>query len=568
MPDIRLPYGIDNFAKVRAENCYYVDKTGFIGELLEEQFDVNLITRPRRFGKTLTMSMLAEFFDIRKDSAAIFEGLEVTKDTVLCSKWRNQWPVLFLTLKDVEGRNFDKAYGLLKQVVSKLCMEHSYLLESTEVKAADRESFSRLMFRRGDDTDVQCALDTLLRMMKAHYGKEVIFLVDEYDVPLAKAGDNGYYEEMLDVIRSFLGMTWKGSPFLKFAVVTGCLRLAKESIFTGANNFISNSVSDEQYNRYFGFTEDEVSGLLKDAGLPEKLAEIKVWYDGYRFGGKEIYCPWDVINHVRALLRNPQARPGNYWLDTSHNEIVRKFIELPNLNVNHKFETLLAGGVVWEPVRENLTYERAYSSEDNLWSILYLTGYLTQADSGVTGGGKSAGETTALCIPNEEVKSVFGQTVKKWFEEQIQARDRRTFFREWWNGEDGRLTQEVSDILFDTISYFDYKEDYYHAFVTGLFSGAGYEVKSNSEQGTGRADIIVKEQRHRRALVIEVKWPNKGADLEKECREALGQIREKQYARQLRIEGYKTILCYGAAFLGKECVIKVDPALCGADVEL
>lgn len=563
MSYVNLPYGMDDFEKVRTSNCYYIDKTAFIRELLNETFDVNLITRPRRFGKTLTMSMLAAFFDIRRDSKEIFKGLEITADRAFCDKWMNQWPVLFLTLKDVEGDNFENAYDMLKYVISSLCIEHAYLEYSENVDDADRSSVARLKNRTGSDVDTQSALHILTRMMKAHYGKNVILLIDEYDVPLAKASDNGYYKEMLNVVKRLLGMAWKTNLALKFAIVTGCLRLAKESIFTGSNNFITNSISDKRYNRYFGFTEKEVCRLLAEAGYLQKLPEMKRWYDGYRFGGNEVYCPWDVINHVRALMEDEQAKPGNQWLDTSPNNIIRRFIELPGMNVSRKFEILLGGGVIWEVVREDLTYDIAHSSEDNIWSILYLTGYLTQAQPQENANDTDIAEDSmALCIPNEEVKSVFGLTVKQWFEEKVQTGDRREFFQNWWDRKDEKLTQDISDILFDTISYFDYKEDYYHAFVTGLFSGAGYDVKSNSEQGTGRADIIVREQRRRRALVIEVKWSGqKSSNLQKECADALKQIREKQYTRQLQLEGYKTILCYGAAFQGKECLIQGESFL-------
>lgn len=561
MAKVNLPYGIDSFAKVRESNCYYIDKTGFIKELLDRTFDVNLITRPRRFGKTLTMSMLAEFFDIRKDSKKIFEGLEISKDTEFCSKWMNQWPVLFLTLKDVQGDDFEDAYGILEKTVSKLCIEHAYLADSDGVDLTDREVFLELKSRKADTTDIQCALDTLLRMMKAHYGKEVILLIDEYDVPLAKASDNGYYKKMLNIIKMFLGMTWKSNPNLIFAVVTGCLRIAKESIFTGANNFISNSISSKKYCDCFGFNETEVTALLEAAGLQDTLPEMKRWYDGYTFGGKEIYCPWDVINHVDALLTDPAAKPGNYWIDTSHNNVIRRFIDHPQLNVNDKFETLLSGGVIQEEIREDLTYDIAHSTEDNLWSILYLTGYLTQVPpEKLPEGTKPEEGKVALRIPNEEVKSVFGSTVKKWFEEKIVAQDRTALFKAWWDGDAKMLTQEITDILFDTISYFDYKEDYYHAMVTGMFLGAGYAVKSNSEAGAGRADVIIKEQRRRRALVIEVKWSGKkdnGNSLEKECADALEQIEKEQYKKNLELEGYKTVLCYGAAFRGKRCLINL-----------
>lgn len=564
MTNINLPYGIDDFEQVRTSECYYIDKTGFIEELLSETFSVNLITRPRRFGKTLTMSMLAEFFDIRKDQSGIFEGLSIAKSTELCGKWMNQWPVLFLTLKDVEGNRFEDAYDLLQYTISSLCIEHAYLGDSDRVDLADRECFAKLKAQKGRMSDVRSALFTLTRMMRAHYGKKVILLIDEYDVPLAKASDNGYYKEMLNVVKTFLGMAWKSNPFLQFAVVTGCLRIAKESIFTGANNFISNSISDVHYQDYFGFTEAEVAKLLADAGFSGALSEMKRWYDGYRFGNREIYCPWDVINHVRELRKRADARPGNYWLDTSHNNIIRRFIDLPDMNVTGKFETLLAGGMIQERIHEDLTYDIANSSEDNLWSILYLTGYLTQVlpEQFPEGVEPEAGKT-ALRIPNEEVRSEFESTVKIWFEEQIVSRDRRDFFKAWWSGDDKKLTQEVSDILFDTISYFNYKEDYYQGFVSGLFSGAGYEVKSDMEYGKGRADIVVRERRHRRAIVIEAKWPGKTASLEAECREALEQIEEKQYVRNLQIEGYQTILCYGAAFLGKECLIR----FAGNDVE-
>ena len=567
MARINLPYGIDNFAKVRNSGCYYIDKTGFIKELVSETFDVNLITRPRRFGKTLAMSMLSEFFDIRKDGRGIFEGLEISGEREVCEEWMNRWPVLFLTLKDVEGNRFQDAYGLLEKTISKLCIEHAYLAQSSRADLTDREVFLELKARKADTTDLQCSLDTLMRMMKAHYGKEVILLVDEYDVPLAKASDNGYYEEMLNIIKTLLGMVWKSNPSLKFAVVTGCLRIAKESIFTGANNFISNSISEESYQDYFGFQESEVSDLVQAAGLQKALPEMKRWYDGYVFGKRDIYCPWDVINHVRALMKDTKAEPENYWIDTSHNNIIKRFLEYPYINVNARFETLLSGGVIQEPIREDLTYDAAHSTEDHLWSILYLTGYLTRVlPDRLPEGMKPQKGCMALRIPNEEIKSVFSDTVQKWFEDRIAITDRRGLFRKWWNGEDKELTEEVLDLLFGTIRYFDYREDFYHAFITGLFSGAGYDVKSNSEQGTGRADIVVRDQEHRRAIVIEIKWQGRDdSDLKKECEAALKQIEDKKYGKNLRLEGYTTILCYGAAFHGKTCLIKLGDRVTAPD---
>lgn len=559
---IKLPLGIDSFRKLRTSNCYYIDKTGFIEELLEETFSVNLITRPRRFGKTLTMSMLSEFFDIRKDSRSIFNGLQITHCTDLCRQWMNQWPVLFLTLKDIQGSTFEEAFELLQFAVSSLCMEHDYLESSEKIKNADRKIFTRLLNQEGTRSDIKTSLVVLTRMMEAHYGKPVILLIDEYDVPLAKASDNGYYEPMLNIIRSFLGMAWKTNPSLQFAVITGCLRIAKESIFTGANNFVSRSISDIWYNRFFGFSEQEVTCLLQHI-KPEKplneskaFSDIKRWYDGYLFGGFEIYCPWDVINHVNMLQKDPDASPSSYWKDTSHNQIIRRFIDRKDISVNDKFEILLSGNTIQEPVSEDLTYDFDQSSEKNLWSILYLTGYLTQASPGSFPEGFCPEEgKTVLRIPNEEVKTIFAETVAKWFTDTIASRDRTALFQAWWSGDAKALTQELTDILFTTISYFDYREDYYHAFTAGLFAGAGYEVTSNSELGTGRADILVKDRKNRRAIIIETKRSRREAHMPNDCLSALKQIRQRQYADGL-LKGYRTILCYGAAFWGKKCLIE------------
>lgn len=551
---LKLPLGIEDFKELRERQCYYIDKTGLIQELLEETFKVNLITRPRRFGKTLTISMLAAFFDVREESQMIFQELEISKEVELCKEWQNQYPVLFVSFKDVNGEHFEDAYGLLQFSISSLCVEHAYLENSDFVDEADKEIFWRLKCQKGNLTEVQSALLILTRMMAAHYGKSVILLMDEYDVPLAKASDRGYYLEMLNVIRSMLGLVWKTNPFLKFAVVTGCLRIAKESIFTGANNFIANSISGEHYQSYFGFLESEVLDLLKVAGLSEHFIELKQWYDGYRFGKKEVYCPWDVINHVRILQVNPKAKPANYWKDTSHNEIIRRFIDQQGMNINDKFEILLSGGVIWETIAEDLTYDKIDSTEENLWSILYLTGYLTQAD--LPFEEEEDEGKIALRIPNEEGKTIFAETIAKWFRDTVITMDRKSFFQAWWNGEEEKLTNLLTDILFATISYYDYREDYYHAFLVGLFSGVGYRVSSNKESGTGRADVIVKDPKKRRAIVIEVKRAKTKLAMEKDCACAIEQMEREQYARTL-FKGYQTILCYGAVFFEKECLIRL-----------
>ncbi|MCI7812731.1 MAG: ATP-binding protein [Robinsoniella sp.] len=552
----KLPIGIENFEELRRDGCYYVDKTGMIEKLLQQTFKVQLITRPRRFGKTLMMSMLAEFFDCRKDTKNIFEDLEISEQKKLCAGWRNQWPVLFLTLKDVGGNDFDGAYGILQFVLSSLCIEHSYLEESEWVDPDDRESFLRLKGRSGDKTDVKSALCVIMRMMQAHYRKPVIVLIDEYDVPLAQASEKGYYEEMLDVIRGLLGMALKTNASLKFAVVTGCLRIAKESIFTGTNNFLSDTISGKQFDKYFGFTENEVSKLLEDTELVEHKAEMREWYDGYRFGSKEVYCPWDVLNHVNRLQNDPQAKPANYWKNTSHNGIIRSFIERTDLAVNQKFETLLSGGCVKEKICEDLTYDILHISEENLWSVLYLTGYLTQADTQETGSaGEMGQEAIALKIPNQEIRSIFTDTVEKWFADSVIAMDRRELFDAFWNGEEKKINEILSDLLFDTISYHDYKESYYHAFLAGIFSGAGYAVESNCEYGLGRPDLVVREGRKRRALIIEVKHSKKESEMESDCQKAMSQIDTKKYAREF-LKGYRIVLCYGIAFFEKECLIR------------
>lgn len=451
-------------------------------------------------------------------------------------------------------RTFESAYGMLRYTVGDLCITHAYLEDCERVNETDRQIFRRLKSAEGTEEELKRALVIIMRMMKAYYGKDVILLIDEYDVPLAKASDNGYYREMLSIIRTFLGMAWKTNPALKRAVITGCLRIAKESMFTGANNFISSSIQSRAYERYFGFSQEEVKKLLADAELSDCLAEMKAWYDGYLFGAQEVYCPWDVINHVRLLQIDREGKPENYWKDTSHNGIIRSFIDLPGIDVTEKFERFLAEYSIQERISEDLTYDLVHSSEENLWSILYLTGYLTRAGHLPEGELPEEGKT-ALRIPNEEVKTVFADTVAKWFADTVTVMDRRELLFAWWHGEAEKLTELVTDILFDTISYYDYKEDYYHAFAASLFTGAGYEVSSNREQGTGRVDILVKERKKRRAITMEVKRSKQEKDMEQDCREALEQIERRQYDKT-RLKGYRTILKYGAAFFEKQCLIK------------
>ena len=561
MEGVVLPVGLERFGEIRRDNRYYIDKTQFIKELLNGSFKVMLITRPRRFGKTLMMSMLADFFDMSKDSREIFAGLAISESRELCQEWMNQWPVLFLTLKSVEGLQFSSAYAMLTALISDFCIANYYLLESQNINEYDRELFKRLIEKTATEEEIKNSLYTLSRMMQQHYGKPVILLIDEYDVPLARANENGYYSQMMEVIRSFIGKAMKSNPFLKFAVITGCLRIAKESIFTGTNNFVSNSVSDVEFSQYVGFTQQEVLKLLQDTGFSEQAEQMKRWYDGYLFGNTEIYCPWDVLNHVRRLQSNPKALPENYWRNTSHNGIIRSFIDRTDLAVNDKFEILLSGGYIQEPISEDLTYDVLHASESNLWSVLYLTGYLTRVNpENMKGEGLSETGKTCLRIPNEEIKTIFADTIAVWFGDTVKNMDRKSLFDAFWNGEEQNVTEMITDLLFDTISYYDYKEDYYHAFLTGIFTGAGYGVESNHEYGLGRPDIVIRDRKHRRAMLIEVKHSTSEEQLQQDCENALAQIDTRQYAKQF-LKGYQTVVCYGAAFFEKECLIRKEACL-------
>lgn len=551
---VNFPLGVDSFKKLRQENCYYVDKTGFIKELVSQKFEVNLITRPRRFGKSLLMSMLEDFFDISRDSTADFEGLEVLAQLDICAEWMNQWPVVSLTMKSVEGLDFDSAYGMLKVLIAGLFKKYAFLETSACVDADDRTIFKALKSQKSNMENLKDSLHILTRMMNAYYGKPVILLIDEYDVPLAKASEAGYYDRMLDIIRAMFNNALKSNDFLKFAVVTGCLKIAKESIFTGTNNFVSDTIAGDRFDEYIGFTEADVEKVLKDSGFLDHGKEIRLWYDGYRFGAVDVYCPWDVLNHVAALQVNPSRQPQNYWGSTSHNGIIYRFISREDLDVNNKFEVLVSGGILKEKITEDLTYDTLKSSETNLWSLLYLTGYLTQARWPEDGSVPEQG-AVALRIPNEEVKSIFKTAIVEWFNESVKTVDRSGLFSAIWAGDTEKASELISDVLFTTISYHDYQENFYHAFVAGLFSGAGYIVESNYERGTGRPDVVVMDKRNRRVLVIEAKHAASEETLSAECDAAVRQIHKRKYVQGID-KGYRSVIGYGIAFFEKECMMK------------
>ena len=552
--ELKIPVGVSDFEKIREENYYYIDKTGLIVELLKDRpAEVTLITRPRRFGKTLGMSMLESFFDIRKDSQALFEGLRICEDTELCQRWMNQYPTLFLSFKRVDGLNFSEAYGMLCSVISELCIEHKYLMDSENVDVYDKAAIMALSEGKADTTEVKNSLQTLTRAMSAYYGKKVILLMDEYDVPIAKASSHGYYQEMLVVMKGIM-QALKDNKSLKLAVVTGCLKLAKESIFTGTNNFVSDSITVARFHEYFGFTQSDVDQILEDSDHLEHKAELKDWYDGYRFGESDVYCPWDVMNYVRDLQYNPEAEPASYWKNTSDNAIIRSFIDYAGSNITQKLETLLAGGTITQRIDDNLTYDYLHSSEENLWSILYLTGYLTRSSEENEKTDKTEG-LISLKIPNEEIRDIFKTTVIKWFDDSAKNWSRKELFEAVWSGDCELLTQEVTKLLRKTISYHDYKEDFYHAFLAGIFAGAGYSVESNKEHGEGRSDIVVRDTENGRVAIFEVKLAGTLEQMESKSVEAVGQIENRMYAKDFE-DDYDQILCYGIAFFRKRGLVK------------
>lgn len=557
MKNVNIPVGRSDFRSIRKNGFYYIDKTGLIEELLKTDVtQVTLITRPRRFGKTLGMSMMAEFFDIRKDSSALFEGLSISKDKGLCKDWMNQYPTIFVSFRNVDGLDLEHAYEMLKETFADVFMEHIYLLKSDKVHGSDKKVIAQIAERTASAGGLQNALLILTRVMSTHYGKPVILLMDEYDVPLVKASVNGYYKEMLSIIRSVMSVL-KDNPALNFAVLTGCLQIVKESIFTGTNNFVTDTISDSRLDGYFGFTQADVDRLLLDTKLTSHRGEIKDWYNGYHFGGCDVYCPWDVMNHVKNLLLDPATPPASYWEHTSHNDIIYQFISTTEADVNDKFETLLSGGYIIEPIEPNLTYDVLHSSERNIWTLLYFTGYLTRIRLEDIPETPDDGNF-ALAIPNAEIRDLFRKSVNEWFLAKTGSSDRSALFDALWKGDAKGLQEYINDTLFDTISFYDYQESFYHAFLTGLLSRKGYVVKSNRENGLGRSDISVKDRKMRRAIVIETKVTDSESKLDLASDKALEQITDKQYATAIKGWGYKQVLSIGIAFYQKQCCVKVS----------
>ena len=557
MAKYNMPVGKSDFAQVRTDGDYYIDKTDLIRQIASSGTQVTLFTRPRRFGKSLNMSMLQHFFDIREDSKALFDGLSISDNKEICGKWMNQYPTVLVSFKSVDSTTFDNALAQLKAVLSELFRQHLYILDDPKIDDDDIETIQRIKSKKADPSDLMDSLSLLTRLLYYHYNKPVVLLIDEYDVPMAKGASNKYYDQITDIMRSIYSKSLKDNPYIKIAVLTGCLRIAKESIFTGLNNLKVYSILDYAFEEYFGFTDKEIDKLLSDTGFTEYKDKIRQWYDGYRFGDTEIYCPWDVLNYISDLQHKAGIEPKNYWANTSSNDIIRQYLD-EGIDPQSDFETLLQGKCIYKSISEDITYRSLLDSEDNFWSVLLMTGYLTsvseveaESEAGcnmIVPGG------IYLRLVNNEIKNLFEKTVALWFKDTIVGEDRTELFNAIWDGDADKLTVEICKYLGDTISYYDYKEDFYHAFLAGLLSGVkGIKVESNREVGTGRADVILKNPRMARVAVFEFKHAASEADMEKKCNEAVEQITKKEYSFPFRNE---TIRKYGIAFFQKKCIVK------------
>ena len=547
---VPLGVGKSDFSEFRESGAYYVDKTEILYELLQDaDAAVTLFTRPRRFGKTLMSSMFENFFNIAKDSRALFAGLEITKHKEFCDEWMNQYPTIFLSFKDVAGETFEIAYERLKGQIAKLCEKLEPQLSDAPLSARQRRRFNLLKDRKADVVEIDYSLDFLMGLLRSVYGKRVVLLIDEYDAPLNNAHEkdaveSGFYRRTLDVIRTTLSIALKDNDNLKFAVVTGCFRVAQESIFTGLNNFSSFSVLDRRFSRYFGFSEDEVKALLTAVDRADKFGVVKDWYDGYLFGNSRVYNPWSVVNYVMELIGDRDAVPKPYWANTSGNAILRSFVKKREFDVNDKFERLLNGGTIEQSLSDLLTYDALLDSEDHFWSALLMTGYVTKANPDL------CGDSIEIKIPNNEIATIFQETVVRLFSDTIDASKQRALMDAFWSCDEAGASKALSDLLWDTISYNDYHENYYHAFLVGVFVGLGYSVESNKENGLGRPDIVLKDKRSRRALVVEAKRSAKASDMASDARAALERIDAMRYDEGF--DGYERVLRYGVAFFKKQ----------------
>ena len=556
MEILKLPVGIENFEDIRRSGFYYIDKTMLIEQTLNNWSKVTLFTRPRRFGKTLGMSMLRSFFEIDTDKS-LFDGLYISQNKALCDEHMGKYPVIFLTLKGVEGLTFADAKMMLKSILSTEMDRHYYLKTSEALTDEDKAYFVKML--TGTDENINDSLRKLSQLLYKHYGKKVVILIDEYDVPLDKAYQNGYYHEMVSLIRGLFGQALKTNDYLQFAILTGCLRISKESIFTGLNNFEVVSIMDSMYDECFGFTDKEVQEILKYFNLSEHYTDVREWYDGYHFGNTDIYCPWDVIRYCKSLCADPTAKPQDFWSNSSGNALVRSFIDKADVQTKDEIERLIAGEYIEKEISQELTYDEIDKSIANLWSVLFTTGYLTK--QGVTDDGR-----VRLSIPNREIKNLFIKKIREWFSDTT-ANDGKTleqFCNAFVEKDTEKIEELFGDYLWNTISIRDTavakdkKENFYHGILLGLLGyKASWLIKSNTESGTGYSDILVEVPNNRTGIVIELKYAENG-DMDAACDEALKQIEEKSYVDKLKQDGMRNFIKYGIACFKKDCKVVVS----------
>lgn len=556
MEILKLPVGIENFEDIRRSGFYYIDKTMLIEQALNNWSKVMLFTRPRRFGKTLGMSMLRSFFEIGTDKS-LFDGLYISQNKSLCDEHMGKYPVIFLTLKGVEGLTFTKAKSMLSEIIKDEADRHYILNSSEALTSVDKEAFMKIL--TGNEKNIENSLKTLSRLLYKHYGKKVVILIDEYDVPLDKAYQNGYYHEMVSLIRGLFGQALKTNDYLQFAILTGCLRISKESIFTGLNNFEVVSIMDSMYDECFGFTDKEAQEILKYFNLSEHYTDVREWYDGYHFGNTDIYCPWDVIRYCKSLCADPMAKPQDFWSNSSENALVRNFIDKANVQTKDEIERLIAGEYIEKEISQELTYDEIDKSIANLWSVLFTTGYLTK--QGVTDDGK-----VRLSIPNREIKNLFIKKIREWFSDTT-ANDGKTleqFCNAFVDKDTEKIEELFGDYLWNTISIRDTavakdkKENFYHGILLGLLGyKASWLIKSNTESGTGYSDILVEVPNNRTGIVIDLKYAENG-DMDAACSEALKQIEEKSYVDKLKQDGMRNFIKYGIACFKKDCKVVVS----------
>ena len=561
---LKLPVGIDNFEKIRQNGFYYVDKTSLIEQLFSNWGEVNLFTRPRRFGKTLNMSMLKYFFEIGTDRS-LFDGLHICANEKICSEHMGKYPVIFLSLKNAEGLNFDTAKYQMVELIAREAERFPFLAKDTNLSDRDREKYRVLTafadghYQMSDDV-LYGSLQTLSELLYKYFNQKTVILIDEYDVPLDKAFQHGYYREMVALIRALFGRALKTNEALAFAVLTGCLRVSKESIFTGLNNFKILSITDSRFDEQFGFTDKEVQKLLADYHLEARFSETKEWYDGYRFGNVDVYCPWDVINHIDRIKDDPNARPEAYWINTSGNDLVKRFVDKANRTTRNEIEQLIAGNAIEKMLRLDLTYDEIDNSIENLWSVLFTTGYLTQ--TGMTEDG-----AYRLVIPNREICEVFKLQIQEWFKKSIFSNTEQltAFWKAFEEGNTDGVEMYLNRIMSNSISVFDIKtgegkkEISYHNLLVGILTGnADWLVKSNVEAGEGFADIIVETEDPNAGIIVELKYTKDYDEMEQACRAALDQINDRRYQEYLLNDGRKDITLYGIAFCKKRCKAMVS----------